>query len=1264
MSRRAAAVLTIALLVCTLGTPFAVALTPIRVTYGTVPAGWEVELLEPPEYPGYVLDIGQQVENEDGTIAYSSGVYVHQSATQYGSLDEFLNAWDMPRAEQNLAGVEGLDDLTSLDYEDDKQFSQTDNGTTEIGGKPAYFTTSRYEMLMQSFDGPVEAGQSAAYYVDLGDSGVVILVSAMTRRGSFDQLDSLYAQADALYRTMRFDWGDGSVTGGGTEAPLPWKTVTAGMAAVLAAAAAMAGSFASARGKGEKVDPNKPIGYILDLSTPRIQLASQQAAALEVKVHRVLASGQTELVTGAPVALSAPAGVQVSPASGAAPLVVQVWQDGEPGAGASLTVSASAEGGGTQARVELVPESTSELVLSVVPAGATLKPTGRDAVMVSAELKPSALASADPSLDLTAAKKSIAFSQPTSAEWLDVGEPRDTPAGKEMPVSLSSPDPNRQLTPPESITVSVTATLGAKQLQASVSIPVEKPPVIDIRPDVFECAVDSKTVLDVFTWIENPGAVEWTFTAAWKDGDRPLATFAITPQTASTATVAVTEDAGKLPDTGFAKEASTLVITGAADGWDPLERYLKVIVAREGLFVDPVGRDPEDGTYHVLADGQGTPIDIDFRVFVRDAAGAIQRDDNLASSLEFSPTDEPGSRSRHGAEVAGLTIDFSGLRPIEPPSATWKASVKNPIPGDVPLLPVRFLVTVPGQPDEEKFAKPLILGLEPSREAPGGPDWQVEYDRCKQIVFEYVPLKWQPDMTRILERRARHLGADGLYALRHQIWSIAQELTLGEGGEGYRDMDKWASRITTVLEYAEWAGDIAFHAATAHLVGPWAALGIAQLKQLVVSAIVAYEEDKTPEEWFWDNVGSLPAILEGQAVDVDKFSKLTQNNKVKAWALFVAYHFFKNYLYNGKSFSDSLIEAGRQARDEAIAAWLGQKMKESGASKPGEPGTKPTDDSAGGTKPPKAPVAERAKKMLDDIAEKTRDGKKLDSKTVMEIMTDPDAMRELKRTSPEAWAKVHEARKVIYREHDKQLKAWIKENVPEAEGHDVVIESFGTPDGIDRDYRAGIVYTDPNTGKKMFIEIKKETWAGESQRIFAEQTGGPTDPEGAAKWAKEHQQLATDQYHAEASVDMADQMRIYNEKTGRWETVQVEPRVNDVKAGRATLIDPEGLGNTYKTKVAEAYYEGNQADAYKQADKAVHTLEGVREGYAKQGYGVKDIPPKVDAGMQVIRDVQNKTLTVAEAEAKLKDLKFEGGLPGFMESLSGQLGAFKWARKA
>ncbi|MHB8707195.1 MAG: hypothetical protein ACYC77_11890, partial [Coriobacteriia bacterium] len=843
-----------------------------------------------------------------------------------------------------------------------------------------------------------------------------------------------------------------------------------------------------------------------------------------------------------------------------------------------------------------------------------------------------------------------------------------TTTGKERPVSLSSPDVNRQLTPPETISVSATATLGAKKLQASVTIGVEKPPVIDIRPDVFECAVSSAMTTEVFVWIENPGELEWAFTAKWKDGDRPLARFEIERQTASTATVTVTEDAAKLPDTGFPKEASTLVITGTAEGWDPLERYLRVIVSREGLFLDPVGRHPEDGSYHVLADGKGEPVDLDLRVYVRDAAGVIQRDDGLASSLEFTPTDEPGSRSRHGAEVSGLAIDFSGMRPIEPPSATWKVSIKNPIPGDVPLLPVRFLVAAPGQEDTEKFSKPLTLGLEPSREAPGGPDWQIEYNRCKEIIFEYVPLKWQPDLSRILERRARHLGADGLYALRHQIWGIAQNLTLGEGGQGYHDEAKWANRITTVLEYAEWAGDIAFHAATAHFIGPWAALGVAQLKQLIVSAIVAYEEDKTPDQWFWDNVGALPAILEGQAIDVDKFSKLTQNNKIKAWALFVAYHFFKNYLYNGKSFTDSLIEAGRAARDEAIAAWLGQKLKE--GSGPARPEVQtPKVPKGKGTGGPSAQA--RARDLSTRIKAATEGGKKLSPEMVAEIMRDPDAARELRRTDPAAYDAYAATRGEMRVEHDAQLESTLKERY----GRNVKIETVGTEKGIDRDYRVRIEVPDPSDpSKSIYIELPPKEWAPDSYRIFADQTKGPTGPDTPelraeqAKHATECQQLATDVDSRQACADMSDQYWVKDEQGNLVPTQRMGPdpktgeirpltNIDRVENGQGRLLSGEKTGETYQDKVTDSKPgpDGRAQptlDAMVQARKAGETLEGCRAGYQKQGMDPGPLDPKTQQGMNIVRKGAEMGWSPEETNRALQQQAgFKGGLSEYMRSI-------------
>jgi hypothetical protein len=64
-----------------------------------------------------------------------------------------------------------------------------------------------------------------------------------------------------------------------------------------------------------------------------------------------------------------------------------------------------------------------------------------------------------------------------------------------------------------------------------------------------------------------------------------------------------------------------------------------------------------------------------------------------------------------------------------------------------------------------------------------------------------------------------------------------------------------------------------------------------------------------------------------------------------------------------------------------------------------------------------------------------------------------------------------------------------------------------------------------------------------------------------------------------------------------------------------------------------------------------------------QGYEVKDLPPKVSEGMRVIDDVEAGRIKPTEAEARLRDAGFTGGLPDFMEKVSGQFAGFKWARR-
>ena len=216
---------------------------------------------------------------------------------------------------------------------------------------------------------------------------------------------------------------------------------------------------------------------------------------------------------------------------------------------------------------------------------------------------------------------------------------------------------------------------------------------------------------------------------------------------------------------------------------------------------------------------------------------------------------------------------------------------------------------------------------------------------------------------------------------------------------------------------------------------------------------------------------------------------------------------------------------------------------------------------------------------------------------------------------------------------------------------------------VDRDYRLGYFKKDP-TGHNRFIEIPREKWKAESERIFSEKTGGPSDPKGAEKWTSERQQLQTDYTHEEASIDMADQGTVYDPETDTWQETRLTPNDQMVKDGRSTLIDPEGYGETYKTKVMNSYKQGNTLDAFTQAEKAVTALEKVRKGYSDQRYRIDALPPNVREGTDIVRAVQDGKMSVADGNAKLAGLDYKGGLPGFMDDIAKRFGDLGGAQKA
>ena len=742
-----------------------------------------------------------------------------------------------------------------------------------------------------------------------------------------------------------------------------------------------------------------------------------------------------------------------------------------------------------------------------------------------------------------------------------------------------------------------------------------------------------------------------------------------------------------------------------APGRDVLERLVTVVVAAEGLVVDPVPRHA-DGTYHVAADGSLEPKIMYFRALALDPAraGLVLAPDMLAR-LELEAADPPGTPERNVADFSAVWLTFAGLTTESPQQGRFELRAGRDVPGENPgeAYPVRMRAFVPGA-DPERFSTVFSLGLVLSDSPTPADVVELERSRAQHVIDSLAPPALKPRLQALLDEQGARLGPEGMAELRRRIWREAADAVLAEGAAALESA-RFNDRIVYWLDnWVIWAGDLAFGALVTSYFGPYQAMAVTTAKPMLLSAVTALIYGRSPGEWLSEQIWSLLYMFEGRVMDVDRYQQLTGMSRAKCWALFCCYQFFKSlYQQKEKSIIQAVKDTAWQVSDAVIAEWLGKQVKaemqarglvelpagtppdddatrraedeeaarraaedEDGARRaPDDDATRPRPDIAPEFDAPD-PV-DRAAKMAEAIKQGAAPGEdgrpRVDADTMEKIMRDADGARELKARDPKAWEAYDNARQQVYGAHDAELRTWIAENVPDAAGQRVEVRTVGHADGVDRDYRAGIVQTDPVTGREIFIEIPAEKWSGESQRIFAGLTGGPADAAGAAEHARAHQQLATGYGHSEAGVDLADQGRVRNPETGRWEQTQITPNIEMVKHGESTLIDPEGVGRTYETKVANSYHTGATRDAYQQASKAAHTLTEVRSGYMAQDYRLASTPDGIAEGMRIIDRVAAGKLKPAAADAQLRAAKLGNGLPGFMERLSGQFAKLKQAHK-
>jgi hypothetical protein len=947
-----------------------------------------------------------------------------------------------------------------------------------------------------------------------------------------------------------------------------------------------------------------------------------------------------------------------------------------------------------------------------------LRADGQDGVLLMARAKPMPGTTGPGS---AAATQSAVFSaMGPGAPWADLSKTEMRDGWKVVFIQASNPDVVRGTTkPPETITIRADGQDGARMLSGAYQLKIAANPAIDAKPDWLEFLGKSGANAQVKVAIENAGPKPWKFHTEFARKNRPVARVDLSPAEGAGTTLTLTE-AGLDPESGSATETSVLRIIAEQEDRPPLERDIRVYIAQEGLFASTVGRDPDGNLFRVAADGSGKSTDVDFHVYLYDPVKKqLVSNKDAVSQLKFECLEPAVSAGARALLVGQLQNSFAGLRAQNDPPGTYRFKLLKELPSDGRIIRCDFKATLPGR-TEPNFTAIFTLGFVTTSDGPGSPEWQLELDRCEEIIHKFVPPVYYPRMQAMLDKHKMTLGAEGLHLLRKKIWLSAANLTLGEGGKGYADEAAWADTITVTLEWSQWAGDMAFGAVIGTWTGPYGAFGATQLKSLIISAVNAYQDGQGPEDWLWDNLSTIPGLIEGKVIDVGTFEKLGVQNKAKAWAIYVSYHFLKN-LYHGQNLIEALKNTAKEAGNNVLASWISEETKSNAnrsvtgwagakarqaastvsattasvrqsltaeappaaapAGTPASPGTKVATEEV--TTPKNSAVEEPvpatpsgsttesdASIQVRSRATVAGNGKTYaNADDVLEIMRDPSKVRSLKGAPPEVQEAFSNTREIIYRQHDYEVVEHVKETMPDMQNRIVRVLEFRTPGengpslNTDRDYR--VCYFSEGG---QWIEVPRQNWENKSYETFARLTGGPTDsPERSRDWAAAHQQLATDKSHIEASAAFTDQKTIWNEQTRQYEKVQVTSNFEQVaklQIDGVDIADPASLGQMYVVKVGDAK---QPHEALVQANKAVNALTALRTAYNVQGRDIGVLPDKMLAGMEAVAKVNEQLkadpnrrdpVAIAEANRTLQDNGFRD-LGDFMDKMSGQFESLK-----
>ena len=997
--------------------------------------------------------------------------------------------------------------------------------------------------------------------------------------------------------------------------------------------------------------------YIIQYNKKSLNISNDKPDHLEVTVYSVTVSGGQQLATQAQITISCedPA-IAVTAAQGKGKLITDVFLDGVAGKKTIFlicNVVAGKKNAQQSIPIHIEQENWHLDVILLPQDKSSLRPDVHDGINIYARAAVSGQEDHPMADKLT---QSISFQGQT--KWLDLGTENFEEGWMKCYVEASNPDKARNsIAMPEEGVILVSLKMGKKTLEKRINIGLLKADLEVDRDHIQFLASKKKQEVSFNAYITGvPTSEEWTFEAKYMDpyGGQSIALSEIAIKRKAPTQVALLLNGPlRMPEKGEKSIDSTIIIYARQQAHEePLERHVKVSVRAEGLFLEH-GLDEKEQVI-LLANGK-LDKKLEFGLYIWDEASEeVTVPQEPLKEITFSLQSEDQT-AKNIIEVLDPNFPFQDLV-HNIPYGRYRVKSEQEIPGTGEYVDCPYLARAEVNGKYHECMIPIRVrtyGI-----GPDFPDWQEAYDKCVLTIKHHIPFGEAYDkLTAMLERRKLTLGAEGLNALRGQIWEVAQNLILAEGASGYRSLEAWANRITVVLEWAEWMGNIAFNVLAAHFMGPYAPVA-SIAKGVIIQAIIAYRENSSADDFFWQQLeqqfwGMFKAA-EGRVIDVDKLEKWLGVNKAYAWLIFVSYHFIIN-LYKSKSVVIALQEAAREARDEFLVSWLLGKVR--------------AEAQGRGYKIPPKETLDTINKVKNAIKTDAAGRQYVDKKLAIEIMQDPQKVRTLKNHAPIEVQKAFEnTRSSLQKAHDADLVDWISKEygIPP---QNIKVDDFRTPGAegfslnTDRDYRVVVRSGRKGAnGEDMWIELPTKKWSNKSHEFFGKHTEKPANI-SAEDWSRKCQQMPTDKHHIEASADYSDQAR--DPKTG--ELIKVKPNILKVKAGEGTLIDPEGLGNMYHEKVDAAIRDNNIPEAYAQSKKGVDSLKKVRKGYQKQGYKTGDLPKNMEEAMDIVMkapvDDTATAARIANVEKQLKSLGFHN-LKDFSNKVASQFKNLGNAKKA